>query len=170
MLTLKYDHLRRQTVWQKNNSDINRIIKQQQNSNNDDDTTATPATTQYAHDTTLYACITAVLMNMKMHCSDSPSLENVALKKTAVQSGENNSAHMAVDGHFNLSQCATTNVMLRPWWAVDLVTPTIVTHVSVTTCGKAAIYSTVSHSSESENVQNILYSTPTLSGLNLYDW
>ena len=101
-------------------------------------------------------------MNMKVHCSDSPSMENVALHKTAVQSGGINSAHLAVDGNFNLSQCATTDVMLRPWWAVDLVTQKVVTHVSMTICGKAAIYSTVSHFSEPENVQNIVYAMPSV--------
>ena len=72
-----------------------------------------------------------------------PVLRNIALFKAAVQSGGGDSADNAVDGHFDNNLCTTTSRMTNPWWSVDLKKQTIVTHVTVTSCGKDSVPTTI---------------------------
>ncbi|KAI0231624.1 hypothetical protein LSAT2_018021 [Lamellibrachia satsuma] len=73
-----------------------------------------------------------------IHVAANLLLENIALRKSAVQSGGNSLANLAVDGSFHSHLCSTTANMTDPWWSVDLLRQTIVTHVYVTTCGTLA--------------------------------
>jgi len=68
---------------------------------------------------------------------------NAALNKTAYQSSVYKNrygtfpAHLANDGsrhttYHTGTKCAVTNVSTNPWWAVDLVNPTIVYRVDLT--------------------------------------
>ena len=70
-------------------------------------------------------------------------MENIALHKPTVQSGTISPALWAVDSNLNPSQCTSTGDMTDPWWSVDLLRQTIVTHVSVATCGKNIFPATV---------------------------
>ena len=89
-----------------------------------------------------YCCWWSIKLMCPVGVVANPVLRNIALLKAAIQSGGGDTAGYAVDGHFNKTLCTTTSKMPNLWWSVDLKKQTIVTHVTVTSCGKDCVPTT----------------------------